>query len=194
MTSKRAGNGNGNGDCNGNGNGDGPGMVVGRFVSPGPGVLQAARKPNSVLDDHSSRRRITGPLEQPTRRFWLSPRLRLGNLFAWAYRASTLRPPEEERIDPCLFGLAPCGVYHADRLTPAAVRSYRTLSPLPSLGLRRGLGGLLSVALAVLPPCGGSPGRYPAHCPLEFGLSSPAPFACAWGGSDRPAACRTILR
>ena len=31
--------------------------------------LQAACKPNSVLDDHSSRRRITTPLQQPTRKF-----------------------------------------------------------------------------------------------------------------------------
>jgi hypothetical protein len=30
-----------------------------------------------------------------------------------------------------LLGLAPGGVYHADRLTAAAVRSYRTFSPLP---------------------------------------------------------------
>ncbi len=58
---------------------------------PGPGGVQAARKPNSVLDDHSSRRRITGPLEQPTRRFRLPLSLRWLGLFAWAYRASTLR-------------------------------------------------------------------------------------------------------
>jgi len=35
--------------------------------------LQTARKPNSVLDDHSSRRCITAPLQQPTRRFRLPP-------------------------------------------------------------------------------------------------------------------------
>jgi len=33
--------------------------------------VQAARKPNSVLDDHSSRRDIAGALKQPTRRFRL---------------------------------------------------------------------------------------------------------------------------
>jgi len=37
--------------------------------SAGPWYLQTARKPNSVLDDHSSRRRITAALQQPTRRF-----------------------------------------------------------------------------------------------------------------------------
>jgi hypothetical protein len=32
---------------------------------------------------------------------------------------------------PSLFGLAPCGVYHALSITAQAVRSYRTFSPLP---------------------------------------------------------------
>ena len=32
---------------------------------------------------------------------------------------------------PLLFGLAPRGVYPASRIAPAAVRSYRTFSPLP---------------------------------------------------------------
>ena len=32
---------------------------------------------------------------------------------------------------PSLFGLAPCGVYPAPALTSRAVRSYRTISPLP---------------------------------------------------------------
>jgi len=38
---------------------------------------------------------------------------------------------------PSLFGLAPCGVYHASRLTTRAVRSYRTFSPLPRRGTCR---------------------------------------------------------
>src|SRR5208283_2717695 len=32
---------------------------------------------------------------------------------------------------PSLFGLAPCGVYPATGITAEAVRSYRTISPLP---------------------------------------------------------------
>ena len=37
-----------------------------------------------------------------------------------------------ERTAPSpLFGLAPRGVYPAGRIAPAAVRSYRTFSPLP---------------------------------------------------------------
>ena len=39
--------------------------------SSGATALQAARKPDSVLDDHSSRRRVTTPLQQPTRGFRL---------------------------------------------------------------------------------------------------------------------------
>jgi len=46
--------------------------------------------------------------------------------------------------DVPLFGLAPGGVYLATSVTRSAVRSYRTLSPLPNKS-----GGILSVALAV---------------------------------------------
>ncbi len=76
-----------------------------------------------------------------------------------------------------LFGLAPCGVLPATRVTTGAVRSYRTFSPLPASALAgfsaAGLATcrwlcifcatVLQVALT---------GGYPAHCPAEFGLSS----------------------
>ncbi len=39
-------------------------------------------------------------------------------------------PLPEERKFSRLFGLAPCGVYHAACITAGAVRSYRTFSPL----------------------------------------------------------------
>ena len=94
---------------------------------PGLVFLQAARKPNSVLDDHSSRRRIAATLQRPTRRF----RHSLRNLFACARRADTLRRLKRSERHPCLFGLAPCGVYLAASITGRAVRSYRTISPLP---------------------------------------------------------------
>jgi len=71
---------------------------------------------------------------------------------------------------PSLFGLAPCGVCPARRITVAAVRSYRTFSPLPR---RRRRGGMFSVALSVDQAWTRPPGRYPAHCSAEFGLSSP---------------------
>jgi len=51
-------------------------------------------------------------------------------------------------------------------------------------------GGMFSVALAVHGPLRPRPGRYPAHCPLEFGLSSPGnprpPWRTRISGSDRP--------
>jgi hypothetical protein len=48
-------------------------------------------------------------------------------------------------VPPPLFGLAPRGVYPAGEITPAAVRSYRTISPLPGTNP----GGIFSVALSV---------------------------------------------
>jgi len=56
-----------------------------------------------------------------------------------------------------LLGLAPGGVYHAGGLTPSAVRSYRTFSPLPTHGVAEAnaldggsrAGGLFSVALSL---------------------------------------------
>ena len=81
------------------------------------------------------------------------------------------RYPEGRRAagNPSLFGLAPCGVYRSRPVTRPLVRSYRTFPPLP----------------AQLMPCGGLSlygtipkvtlaGRYPAHCPMELGLSSSA--------------------
>ncbi len=118
--------------------------------------MQTARKPDSVQDDHSSRRRVTAPLQQPTRKFRLAdcrpkPEANLNSL-TLAHRADTLVPARECGRDPCLFGLAPCGVYHAAFLTERPVRSYRTFSPLPSALLRRTAGGIFSVALAVFAP------------------------------------------
>ena len=108
---------------------DGPGIVVAIFGAIR--FLQTARKPNSVLDDHSSRRRITAALEQPTRGFRLPLSRSSQDLSALAHRADTPLPPGEWRQNPCLFGLAPCGVYRATAITDSAVRSYRTISPLP---------------------------------------------------------------
>ena len=52
------------------------------------------------------------------------PRWRAGPARARRHRAAC--------ETPSLFGLAPCGVYHASAVTAGAVRSYRTFSPLPS--------------------------------------------------------------
>jgi len=75
---------------------------------------------------------------------------------------------------PPLLGLAPGGVYRAVGVTADAVRSYRTLSPLPAgapANLRAPAGGLLSVALSLGSP---PPGVTRHRVPEEPGLSSPA--------------------
>jgi hypothetical protein len=69
-----------------------------------------------------------------------------------------------------LFGLAPGGVYRAAPVAGSAVRSYRTLSPLPAGPLGR-TGGLLSVALSLGSP---PPGVTRHRISVEPGLSSPA--------------------
>ena len=149
-------------------------------------------KPNSVVCGHSSRRRVAADAHQrPTRRFRRvsEPPGRTGQV-----RSALMAPGVAL---PSLFGLAPCGVYPASGLTAGAVRSYRTISPLPRhrgnqprklgrrsrvalardptyvIAVRGSRGGIFSVALAVCGPLSPHPGRYPAHCPAEFGLSSP---------------------
>ncbi len=87
--------------------------------------------------------------------------------------ASSNQPGRLGRSGPCtfpcapsLFGLAPGGVCRAASVARRAVRSYRTLSPLPS---PEGAGGLLSVALSLGSP---PPGVTRHRCCVEPGLSS----------------------
>ena len=54
-------------------------------------------------------------------------------------RGNPLVPAETETVPP-LFDLAPGGVYLATAVTGGAVRSYRTLSPLPAAGHRSLMG------------------------------------------------------
>jgi len=67
-----------------------------------------------------------------------------------------------------LLGLAPGGVYRAAPVSGSAVRSYRTLSPLPRTG-EPVFGGLLSVALSLGSP---PPGVTRHRVSVEPGLSS----------------------
>jgi len=79
------------------------------------------------------------------------------------------RLPESEDPDaPSLFDLAPGGVYLAALVTKRAVRSYRTLSPLPAV-TKVTAGGLLSVALSLGSP---PPGVTRHRVSVEPGLSS----------------------
>jgi hypothetical protein len=152
-------------------------------------LLQTARKPNFVLDDHSSRPAITDRLQQPTRKF-RNCTLPLGASGRCAPAAW-----EERCRTPCLFGLAPCGVYHAVRLTPHPVRSYRTFSPLPAaLVLSNAAGGIFSVALAVEMPSQASLPDVIRHTALRSSDFPPPAntlleIQSNEAGSDRPAAC-----
>jgi hypothetical protein len=74
---------------------------------------ESACKPGSVGDSHSSGMHVTVHLERPTRE---------------PVRAARRGP---NPLVP-LFGLAPSGVYPAVGVATAAVRSYRTISPLPT--------------------------------------------------------------
>ena len=86
-------------------------MKTEEFVAAGP-VSRILYVIFRQRDGHSSRPAIAGGLKRPTRRF----------------DAPSQHVP---RKASSLFGLAPCGVYHAAPITGRAVRSYRTFSPLP---------------------------------------------------------------
>jgi len=71
-----------------------------------------------------------------------------------------------------LFGLAPGGVCRAPRVATRAVRSYRTVSPLPVPAFAEATAGHRRSVLCGTFPGLAAGGRYPPPCPVEFGLSS----------------------
>jgi hypothetical protein len=75
---------------------------------------------------------------------------------------------------PLLLGLAPGGVFPAAAVAGGAVRSYRTVSPLPPPGVPGRTGGVLSVALSLGSP---PPGVTRHRTSVEPGLSSLRPKA-----------------
>lgn len=82
-----------------------------------PGSVGHRPLPRTMRDGHSSGTMFAHGLEQPTRTAGLtSPR----GVIACA----------NSPLKPSLFGFAPGGVYHAGSVAGAAVRSYRTFSPL----------------------------------------------------------------
>ena len=88
-------------------------LIIGQTVCK-PGSVPPALK-DTGMDDHSSGTAVTDRLARPTRTTTRKP----------------VRHHPERHGWSSLFGLAPGGVYHADPVAGAAVRSYRTLSPLP---------------------------------------------------------------
>ena len=109
---------------------------------------QTACKPGSVEDGHSSWARVTARLVRPA-------------------RTEAETPSACRQAAPSLFGLAPGGVYRAVSVAGDAVRTYRTVSPLPA---RKRAGGLFSAALSLESP---PPGVTRHRVSVEPGLSSP---------------------
>src|SRR5690606_252299 len=113
-----------------------------RALTSGGGISRVLSR--SRGEDHFSGATVSGTLKQPTR-----------------------DSDGAGRSSP-LFGLAPGGVYLATPVSGRAVRSYRTLSPLPVLPLSSHRRSPLCCTFRRL----STPGRYPAPCPAELGLSS----------------------
>jgi hypothetical protein len=128
-----------------------PSGPVSRIPSPrGVGGKPHGPRTPARARDHSSGPEVSLGIKQPTRR---QPTCR-----------GTGRAPSAP-----LFGLAPHGVYRAPSVAVGAVRSYRTVSPLPSSS-KEAEGGLFSVALSFASP---RPGITRHAARVEFGLSSP---------------------
>ena len=131
-----------------------------------PGSVRAFRRWTAIPLGHASRR---ASRDQPGRRDENVP-----------------APRPEELTRPSLFGLAPGGVYPAAPVARGAVRSYRTVSPLPAEGFPRA-GGLFSVALSL----GSPPPAVSRHrIPVEPGLSSIVSPPTGGNDSGRPAVWR----
>ena len=118
-----------------------------------------------MRDGHSSRTPVARRLQQPTR------------TGGSGHRSSRLRAFAEGGT-PSLFGLAPGGVCRAAGVAAGAVRSYRTVSPLPRHTQRP--------RRSVL--CGTFPGLAPAGCypaPLVHGARTFLPGSLS-ASPERP--------
>ena len=104
------------------------------------------------------------------------------------YGSSDLPGSPTGRAAPSpLFGLAPRGVFPAGGITPAAVRSYRTISPLPPVaGGRYIFCGTIRKAsrpsrpLAGTPPCGDR--TFLSRCRKRLSVRQPHFFIVAFRG------------
>ena len=94
-------------------------------------------------------------------------------------------PPGSWRSLPSLFGLAPCGVYPAPGVTAGAVRSYRTISPLP----RRWTAGRWRTQQA-----GRTPGRSPGSPPRSRGVAEAVSFLWHWPSMSLEAHVPDVIR
>jgi len=166
-------------------------------------VSQSADKPNSVRlrsvaphgapqlrrDDHSSRSVIAHQLRRPTR--WPRTGRPLSPPYLVLLRAGFCLPPT---LPPARCALtAPFHPYF--RMSGALGRErWRRSTRAPPLlasppDTRKRYIFCATVRQVALP------GRYPAHCPSEFGLSSHLrPFGLQWASSFEPARRSTEVR
>ena len=139
-------------------------------MPPRPLTNQPTCKPGSVWRKADALRVTAIPLERrlPGASSNL-PGRRDSDIYLGTHRLATKRPT------PPLFGFAPGGVCHAACVAAGAVRSYRTISPLPRTALHEAArrGGLFSVALSLGSP---PPDVIRHRMSMEPGLSSPATF------------------
>ncbi len=125
-------------------------------------VVERAGKPDPVhrvkrMGGHLSRPTIARRLMHPTRSFRTHRR-----------KKPTARRSARRVASCCLFGLAGGGVYPAADVTARAVRSYRTISPLPTGSCERGGRYLFCGTIPRLTPGW----RYQPPYPAQSGLSS----------------------
>ena len=126
----------------------------------------ARRSP--ARDGHSSGTPVARRLKQPTRA---------------ADRTTDLSDRSPRRSYSVLL---PVGFAMPPAVAGSAVRSYRTVSPLPAYAERKAGGLLLCGTFPGVAPAG----RYPAPLSMEPGLSSPAAFRQL---PERPSGRLTLL-
>jgi hypothetical protein len=102
---------------------------------------------------------------------------------ALPHRADAQRKPGSWFALPSLFGLAPCGVYPAPPFTGRAVRSYRTISPLP----RRWRRTLNKFSRKLQ-------GRPPSHPKKRRGVAEAVSFLWHWPSADLEVRIPDVIR
>ena len=143
--------------------------------------MQAARKPNFVLDDHSSRRRVTADAQQqPTRRF-RDCTLRLGASGRYAPAA-----PKMAAGLPAYLVLLRVGFTMRRRLLVARCALTAPFHPYPHSCERR---RFIFCCTGRLPPLTEESRTLSGTLPCGVRTFLPLATPCDARGSDRPAAC-----
>jgi hypothetical protein len=142
-------------------------------------LCQTVCKPGSVPpksgDGHSSGTFVAERLARPTR--------------AAARKARPAARLSPHRL-PLLLGLAPGGVYPAAAVAGGAVRSYRTISPLPPAGPTNGTGWARRYVFCGTFPGVAPAGRYPAPCLRGARTFLPPLKSETWTESGHPTVWR----